>query len=108
MPSASPSGQPDGAPRSPRGSTSGPAGTRPGTAPTAAATVAARRVRRISAKGASAPRPPRTKSQLVRQVIVLALVFGAVAFAVAVPLRGYLAQRTELATTVTQEQDMRA
>ncbi len=38
---------------------------------------------------------------------MLALVFSAVAFAVAVPLRNYLAQRTELATTVSQEQHMR-
>jgi cell division protein FtsB len=50
----------------------------------------------------------RTKSQLVRQVVVLALVFFAVAFAVAVPLRNYLSQRAELAATVSQEQQLRA
>src|SRR6195952_5211781 len=88
-----------------RRSSSGPAGTRPGTAPSAAATVG---VRRISAKGASAPKVARTKSQLVRQVVVLALVFFAVAFAVAVPLRNYLSQRAELAATVSHEQELRA
>ena len=49
----------------------------------------------------------RNQSQLVRQVVVLALVFFAVAFAVAVPLRNYLSQRTELAATVSQEQLLR-
>ena len=90
-----------------RRSTSGPASTRPGTAPTAAATVAARRIRRITARGTDAPKVRRSRSQLVRQVVVLALVFSAVAFAVAVPLRNYLTQRTELAATVSQEQLLR-
>lgn len=39
--------------------------------------------------------------------MVLALVFFAVAFAVALPLRNYLSQRAELAATVSQEQQMR-
>ena len=39
---------------------------------------------------------------------MLALVFFAVAFAVAVPLRNYLSQRAELAATVTAEQQLRA
>ena len=39
---------------------------------------------------------------------MLALVFFAVAFAVAVPLRNYLSQRAELAATVNQEQELRA
>ncbi len=38
---------------------------------------------------------------------MLALVFFAVAFAVAMPLRNYLSQRTTLAATISQEQRMR-
>lgn len=49
----------------------------------------------------------RTKSQLVKQVAVLGLVFCAVALALAVPLRNYLSQRTALSASVSHEQELR-
>ncbi len=97
-----------GSPRTGRGGTSRPAGTRPGTAPSAAATGSGRRIGRIVARGPSQPQVPRTKSQLAKQVAVLGLVFCAVALALAVPLRGYIAARASLSAALTKEQQMHA
>ena len=49
----------------------------------------------------------RSTSQLVKQVAVLGLVFCAVALALAVPLRNYLAQRADLGSEVSTEQKLR-
>jgi len=95
------------APRQARVATSRPAATRPGTAPSAAATGGGRRVGRITARGIGAPEAVRTRSQLVKQVAVLGLVFCAVALALAVPLRHYLSQRAALSTAVSHEQELR-
>lgn len=86
------------------------AGSRPGTGrPRTAppATTGGRRLGQLSARGASASKSVRTKSQLIKQVAVLGLVFCAVAFALAVPLRNYLTQRAALGATVSQEQQLR-
>ena len=97
-----------GAARSGRTASSRPAGTRPGTAPSAAASVGGRRLGRLTARAApKAVGVSRATSQLIKQVAVLGLVFCAVALALAVPLRNYLAQRAELGVEVSKEQQLR-
>lgn len=91
-----------------------PPGTGPGTAPKTASNGGARRVRRITGftvhtgGGESGRQTDRSKSHLAKQVAVLGLVFCAVAFALALPLRNYLAQRTELGATIAQESQLSA
>lgn len=46
----------------------------------------------------------RVTSQLIKQVAILGLVFCAVALALAVPLRNYLAQRTDLGAEMSAQQ----
>lgn len=85
-----------------------PAGTRPGTAPSAAASIGARRLGRLPER--AVPKvvgAPRATSQLIKQVAVLGLVFCAVALALAVPFRNYLAQRADLGVEVGKEQQLR-
>ena len=83
-----------------------PSANRPASAPP---TSTGRRVGRIAAAGRSSqPTAPMAKSRLALYVAVLGLVFVAVAFAVAVPLRNYLSQREQLAAAVATEQAMTA
>jgi cell division protein FtsB len=49
-------------------------------------------------------RTSRATSQLIRQIAVLGLVFCAVALALAVPLRNYLAQRADLGVEISKQQ----
>ncbi len=84
-----------------RRASSRPSATRP-----AARSGAGRRIRRITAAVTGPPATPRTKSRVVLQVAVLGLVFCAVAFVLAVPLRTYLTQRDQLTSTLSQEERM--
>jgi cell division protein FtsB len=83
-----------------------PLANRPASAPP---NTAGRRVGRIAAAARSGqPATPMARSRVALNVAVLGLVFLAVAFVLAVPLRNYFSQRNQLDAAVATEQAMTA